>query len=401
MKILYFYQYFTTPKGAWSTRAYEFARRWVEAGDEVTIVTSVYYKSDIQPDSFVTRRLIDGIDVRIINIPISNKQSVLQQSWTFIQYAAVSCWYAITLPADLVLASSGPITIALPGLVARYLRRRRFVFEVRDIWPEGAVQLGLLKNRAVIRVLRWFEHFCYRSSQVTVALSEGMKSWIEDNYGFRRLEVVPNASDNDLAESETRSDFALPNWALGRKVVVYAGALGLMYECDQLIEIATHWQELGISGIELVVIGTGADHQRLAQIAQEENLTALHFLGQQPRHEVFRWLSSSLCVLSLFRRLPFFDTCSPNKLFDAFAAGRPIIQDTQGWMKQLIEREQCGITVPRGDTRAMAEAIVRLAEDPEYCERLAANSRRVGREQFGRGLLAARMRQILHKAATE
>lgn len=395
MRIVYFYQYFTTPKGAWSTRAYEFARRWVAAGDEVTVVTSVYYKSDIRPERFVTVKEIDGITVRVINIGVSNKQSMVQQSWTFLQYAAVSSWYALTLPADVVLASSGPITVALPGLVARYVRRRPFVFEVRDIWPEGAVQLGMLRNRWVISGLRWFERFCYRAATRTVALSDGMRDWIRGHYGFEGLAVVPNASDNELAEVP----FELPEWARGKKFATYAGALGKMYESEQLIEIAEALRDLGGGEVELVVIGTGADHQRLERMARERGLAGIHFLGQRSRHEVFGWLGRSVCVLSLFRRLAFFDTCSPNKLFDAFAVGRPVVQDTQGWMKELLAREGCGITVERGDSRGMAEAILRLARDEEECERMAANARRVGREKFDRGRLAEELRQILHAAA--
>lgn len=399
MKILYFYQYFTTPKGAWSTRAYEFARRWVKAGDEVTIVTSVYYKSDLQPGGFVTRQTIGGIDVRVINVPISNKQSPFRQSWTFLQYAAVSCWFALTLPADVVLASSGPITVALPALMARYLRRKPFVLEVRDLWPEGAIRLGLLRNGLLIRILRWFERFCYRSSAVTVPLSQGARDWIADNHKMSRLEVVPNASDNELADWAAHAPFQRPGWARDQLFAVYAGGMGPTHSCTQLLEIAAHLQAADDCPVELAVIGTGPDFETLARDARERGLSRLRLLGPLPREEVFVWLSHSLCALSVVNSNPFLDMSSPNKLFDAFAVGRPVIQDTQGWMMDLLDREQCGITVPRGDTRAMAEAILALARDPERCERLAANASRVGRELFDRDLLAGRMRQILHDAA--
>ncbi len=398
MKILYFYQYFTTPKGAWSTRAYEFARRWVEAGDEVTVVTSVYYKSDIQPDRFVTRRNIDGINVLILNIPVSNRQSIARQSWTFLQYAAVSSWFALTLPADLVLASSGPITAAIPALAACYLRRKPFAFEVRDLWPEGAIQLGLLRNRLLIGALRRFEWFCYRSARVTIALSEGAREWISRSYGIARLSVITNASDNQLADAARETTFDPPAWARERPFVVYAGAMGPTHSCTQLLDLAAHLESGNGCPVELAVIGTGADFEILDRERQSRGLRRLRLLGQLPRQDVFAWLTRSLCVLSVVNPNPFLDMSSPNKLFDAFAAGRPIVQDTQGWMKDLIEREQCGVTVPRGDTRAMADAIAELAQNPERCKHLAANSRRIGREQFDRGLLAERMRRILHDA---
>lgn len=399
MKIIYFYQYFTTPKGAWSTRAYEFARRWVAAGDEVTVVTSVYYKSDLQPDRFITEREVEGIRVKILNIGVSNKQPLWQQAWTFLQYAAVSTWFALTEKADVILASSGPITVAIPALAARYLRRRPFVFEVRDLWPEGAIQLGLLRNRLLIRVLRALERLCYRSAAVTVALSPGMAEWIRRRYGFSNVEVVTNASDCELAEAAARNGFELPDWARGKKLVLYAGSLGRMYGGDQLVEIASHLDSLGEKELCLAVIGTGSELERLKMEAARRDLENLCFLGQRTREEVFEWARRALCLLSIVRPIKFFDLASPNKLFDALAAGVPLVQDTQGWMKELLEQEQCGITVPRGDTRAMAEAVLRLARDEALRRRMGDNARRLARERFERGLLAARMREILHRAA--
>lgn len=399
MKILYFYQYFTTPKGAWSTRAYEFARRWVAAGDEVTVVTSVYYKSDIQPDRFITEREVEGIRVKILNIGVSNKQPLWQQAWTFLQYAAVSTWFALTEKADVILASSGPITVAIPALAARYVRRRPFVFEVRDLWPEGAIQLGLLRNRLLIRVLRALERLCYRSAAVTVALSPGMAEWIRRRYGFSNVEVVTNASDCELAEAAARNGFELPDWARGKKLVLYAGSLGVAYGTTRLVDIAHTLRQKGCEDLCLVVIGTGADYDRIASLVRELGLDNLHLLGQRPREVVFQWFQHSLCAFYLVTPSDVFDTSSPNKLFDALAAGVPLVQDTQGWMKELLEQEQCGITVPRGDTRAMAEAVLRLARDEALRRRMGDNARRLGRERFERGLLAAKMREILHRAA--
>lgn len=399
MKVLYFYQYFTTPKGSWSTRAYEFARRWAAAGDEVTVVTSVYYKSDLQPEGFVTERVVDGVRVKILNIAVSNQQPLWQQAWTFVQYAVMSAWYALTEKADVILASSGPITVAIPALVARYLRRLPFVFEVRDLWPEGAIQLGLLRNRMLIGLLRALERFCYRSARVVVALSPGMAEWIRQRYGFEHLEVVTNASDCELAERAARDGFELPEWARGKKLVVYAGSLGRMYGCSQLLGIAQECAANGGAEIALVVIGAGAEEARLRSEAEARGIRNIHFLGRQTREMVFAWLDQALCALSVFEGAPVLETSSPNKLFDALAAGVPLVQDTQGWMKELLEREQCGITVPRGDTRAMAEAVVRLANDEALRRRLAENARRLGMERFERGLLAAKMREILHRAA--
>ena len=149
MKILIFYQYFSTPKGSWGTRIYEFAKDWVKEGHEVTVVSSIYTKSDLKAKRLLETQFFDGIQVRVINVRIDNKQSIPKRIYSFIAYAVIASWYAVTLPANIVIASSGPITVGLPGLIAKWIRGRKMVFEARDLWPEGAIELGVIKNTVI------------------------------------------------------------------------------------------------------------------------------------------------------------------------------------------------------------------------------------------------------------
>lgn len=398
MRILYFYQYFTVPEGSYSTRVYEFARRWAKAGDSVTVITSVYDRSGIKPQGMISRFNIEGIDVRMINIRLSNKHGVLFRLFTFLAYALLSCWYALVMPADVVIASSGPLTVGLPGLVARYLRRRPFVFEVRDLWPEGAIQLGILTNKPVIWLARQFERICYRTASRVIALSDGMADWIRQTYGVEHIEVIPNASDNELVDSITDS-VKLPEWAEGKHIAIYAGALGLIDDCEQILDVASIIQKRGITDIEFVIIGSGKERVQLEEKAHGLKLEHVHFLGPMPKEDVMRWLKVATCSLFTVKDVPFLATASPNKVFDSFAARLPVVQATQGWIKELLDREQCGITVPPNDLEAMADAVYGLTRDAQMRERLAANGGRVARELFDRSLLAERMRKILAGAA--
>ncbi len=398
MKILYFYQYFTTPKGSWSTRVYEFARRWVKEGDSVTVVTSVYDKSDLKPTGFISRFDIEGIDVRVINVRLSNKHGVIFRLLTFLAYALVACWYALTKPADVVVASSGPITVGLPGLLARYVRRRPMVFEVRDLWPEGAVQLGVLRNPLMIAAARFFEKRCYRAASRIVALSDGMADWIRKNYGAQNVDVVPNACDNELF-GNPKMNGPLPAWTQGKKLVLYTGTIGLMDDCRQIVAMAERLQVRGETGIEVVLLGDGKERAELEAQAQQAGLKNIHFLGMVTKKEVASWLRRASCALLAFRAVPCMDTVSPNKMFDAFAAGVPVVQATQGWIKNLLDREHCGITVPSGDAEAFAEAVQRVAHDEVLRTMLADNASRVARELFDRDVLAVTMRKALDNAA--
>lgn len=398
MKILYFYQYFTVPEGSYSTRVYEFTRRWVKAGDSVTVITSVYDKSGLKPAGLISRFDVEGVDVRMINIRLSNKHNVLFRLFTFAAYALMACWYALVLPADVVVTSSGPLTVGLPGLVARYVRRRPLVFEVRDLWPEGAIQLGVLRNRAAIRLARWFERRCYHAASRVVALSEGMADWIRQRYDCRHVEVVPNASDNELVDGLEGVATELPPWAEGKQLILYTGTLGLIDDCAQILDVARAIERRGVSDLEFVIIGDGKERAELEEKARSWGLSHVHFLGLMPKESVMRWLGHARCTLFTVKDVPFLSTASPNKVFDSFAAGAPIVQATRGWIKDLLDRERCGITVPTGDPEAMADAVLRLARDGELRAALSANARRVARELFDRSMLAGKMRMILSGA---
>ena len=399
MRCVYFYQYFTTPSGSWSTRVYELARRWVAAGHAVTVVTSVYDKSDLQPSKSSEQHVIEGIDVRVINVGLSNKHGIAVRLWTFFVYAAFASWYALTVPADVVVASSGPITVGIPGLVARWLRRRPLVFEVRDLWPEGAIQLGLLPGRFVQHAAHAFARLCYRQAAAVVALSSGMAEGILREVPGAKVVVVPNACD--VALFGVPADPPAFDWADPNKLVVYAGSTGLMDDCSQIIDAAAELQRRGRGDIQLALLGDGSQRGMLEERVTREGLSSVHFLGLLKKVDVVPWLQHARCALVVFKAVPVLDTGSPNKLFDALAAGTPVVQTTQGWIRELLEAEGCGLTVPPNDASAMADAIQRLVDEPTLRAEMAANARRVAKEQFDRDLLAARMLDALREAAGE
>lgn len=398
MQILYFYQYFTTPKGSYGTRVYENTRRWVEAGHKVTVVTTVYDKSDLRPKGFLPRLNIDGVDVRVVNIRVSNKHGMAFRLLTFVLYSLISCWYALTLKADVVVCSSPPITIAFPGLVARYLRRRKLVFEVRDLWPDLLIEMGALRSPLGIRILRWFEEFCYRSSALIVAVSEGMERLLRER-GFTHVAVVPNAADNRMYEVWQDKPAALPEWTAGRQLVLYTGTMGRANGCRILVEAARYLREWNAEGIALVLLGDGAQRTELMARSHELDLKNIHFPGQVPKQALAGWMRAASAAVLVLQNSPLIGSGSPNKLIDALTAGVPVVQNTTGWIKDMVELEDCGVNVPPGNAEALARAIVAISGDAELRSRLGANARRVAREKFDREQLARKMLLALEGAA--
>jgi len=399
MKILYFYQYFTTPKGSYNPRTYEFTRRWVKAGNQVTVITSLFDRSDLRSTRFVSHLTIEGVKLRVLNIGLSNKHAIPHRLCSFLAYALLACWYALVLPADVVVVSSPPMTVGLPALVSRYLRRRPLVLEIRDLWTQGAVEMGYLTNPLLIKIARIFEKICFRAATKIVALSEGMADWIKNTYGVDNVEVVPNASDNEFFEKQQDKPGALPSWAQERKTLVYAGNMGPGDDCGQILDMAKCLRDdPRARDVEVLLIGDGKQGPSLRERAVKENLPT-RFLGLMPREDLGRFLSNACCAVFATKNLPFYDTCSPNKLFDALAAGIPVVQTTQGWIKNLIESEDCGITVPQNDPLAFAEAVLQVLNAPSLRSRLGKNAKRLAREQFDRELLSAKMWDLVSAAA--
>ncbi len=393
MRILVFYQYFGTPKGGWSTRIYEMSRRWVERGNQVTVVTSPYEKSDISAEKMIERQQVDGIDLIVLNFPDSNRYSFIKRIYNFIAFSLLSIWFALREPADILLASSGPITVGIPVLSARLLRRKKYVFEIRDLWPHGAIVLGVLRNKLLIRLAHWFEKRCYAGAECVVTASPGMAEVVRKTVPEKCVETVTNASDNHLFGKRTGEE--LPSWVGGKPIILHFGSLGLIHNCIQLIEGVKFLERKSRDSFWLLFIGEGAERSFLEAKVREYNLNNVRFLGLMPKEDLIKWVENSVATVLTTLDNPVQNTCSPNKVFDSFAAGIPVIQTTTGWLKELFEKEQCGINVEPNNPESMAKAIERVLEDKEYRDNLAVNAKRVAQEFFDRDRLSDKYLKIL------
>ena len=385
MRILIFYQYFGTPRGSWSTRFYEFARRWVAQGYQVTIVTAPYEKSDIKASKFIDRQTMKGIDLVVINTPDSNRDSILKRALNSILFSVTASWFAITHKADIVIASSGPITIGIPGLVARVFRNKPFIFEIRDLWPGGGIEMGKIKNKLLVKAALFFEKYLYRKANLVVACSEGQKDNIHNRFPAVRCVTIPHGGDLDLFGKKSSNA-----WLAGKeKIFTHTGSLGFIHNCQLILQAAIHIKESGREkDIKIIFIGDGADRKELEAMKRKHGLANVIFLGLKPKLELPEWVQSSRA--SLFTTLDNVtqNTSCPNKIFDSFAAGVPVIQTTTGWIKTLIDKEQCGMNVPPGNALELSRAMLSMADDDAMHQTMANNAQRVAETLFNRDTLA-------------
>ncbi|MHB1323725.1 MAG: glycosyltransferase family 4 protein [Coriobacteriia bacterium] len=403
MRILYIYQFFATPESSLGlTRSYEFARALVDAGHEVTMLTSASNLSDEFRRDFVTRGTVDGIDVRAVRVGYSNYMSHVRRIVSFAAFMLSSVWVALRVPRpDVVVASSTPITVALPGLAVARLKRVPFVFEVQDLWPEAAIQMGAITRRGPIATIaKRLERAAYRTASAVVPVSPGMAAGVvAEGTAPSRIHMIPNFSDLDRFRPGPKDDATLERYGLAGKFVVgYTGALGPSNAVhEQVPEAARVLAQRGRGDIVFVIAGDGKSLPDLQRAT--DGLDNVMLLGRLPKVEVPSLTRTADVLMALFGDKPILATNSPNKFFDALASGRPVIVNQPGWTRELVEESGAGLYVPVGDGAALADAIEALADDPVRTAAMGRAARELAEERFGRDLQAGRMVALLERTA--
>lgn len=403
MRILYIHQFFATRESSLGLiRSYEFARRWVEQGHEVTVITS----SSRLPEEFSAHAFvdgeIDGIRVRSVKIPYSNYMGYARRVWSFSTFMFGATWLAVTAGKhDVVLATSTPLTVGIPGWAASVMRGRPFVFEVRDLWPEAAIQMGAIRRHGLIgTVAKGLERFLYRHASDVIALSPGMAAGVvAEGVAPEHVHMVPNSSDLDLF-SPGRKDSALSKrYRLkGKFVVGYAGAIGPSNDLEGNVpEAARVLLERGRTDIVFLIAGDGKSKPALDEAVKA--LPNVRLVGSLPKSEVPRLTRTADVLMVLFADKPILATNSPNKFFDGLATGKPMIVNSPGWTREIVVENAAGVYFPAGDGVALADAVERLAGDRTALKLMGTNARALAECRFARDILAEQVLEVLKSAA--
>ena len=297
----------------------------------------------------------------------------------------MSMYYALTLKYDVAICSSGPLTIGLPGIVSKKLRKKKLVFEVRDLWPQGSVELGKIKNASLIKFAYWFEKICYQNSDLVIPCSIDMEKSIINRFPNSNTCVIPNASDSSFYVTPHEAPKRYPEFVKDKHIVLYAGSLGLMDDCMQIIEAAKIISE---EPVAIVFAGDGAEKSILEKAVKESKLENVFFTGLLPKTDIIKWFFLSKASLVTFKNLPILSSNSPNKMFDSFAAGVPIIQTTKGWIKTLVDEEKCGINVEPHQPEELAKAILKMVYNQRERDQMADNALRLAKTVFNRDELS-------------
>lgn len=395
MKILYFHQHFTTPQAGGGTRSYEFAKRLIQRGHRVTIICGAIRKFDLNPTEkkHINRGEIDGIDVIQIDAPYSNRDGLAKRTQTFLKFAFAGIRIALKEDYDLLFATSTPLTAGIPGIFMKWFKKdkKKFVFEVRDLWPELPKALGM-KNPFLLRGMSILEKLSYRKADACIGLSPGICEGIAKRAQFgKKITMIPNGADIDLFYKGDRVNLQLSGIKPTDVVAIFTGAHGIANGLDAVLNAAAVLKEKNREDIILAFIGDGKLKTELVARAKKENLTNCRFYDPVPKTELTKIMASADIGLMILKNVPaFYYGTSPNKFFDYIAAGLPILNNYTGWLADMIQENNCGEVIPPDNPEAFADALIGLADNPERRAQMGKNGRQLAEKEFSRDDLAGK-----------
>lgn len=383
MKILFIHQYFKVPSEPGGTRSYWIAKRLVQAGHSVIMVTS---SNNIERN---TVKLIDGIVVIYLKVRYEQSMSIWNRFASFFTFMIRSTLVSLnTRDIDLVIGTSTPLSIGFPCLILRMIKRVPYIFEVRDLWPEVPIQMGAIKNRFLKSGLKQFEKTIYKNAAHIIALSPGMADGIKSaGVSDSKITVIPNMAKIDEFMPKEKNIKMIEDLGLRKDSfkVIHFGAIGIANNPDFIINSAKLLKDN--AKIEFIFIGGGSLEDKLKKECITLNLCNVHFLGNFPMKDTSEIVNLSDVSIISFQDIPILYTNSPNKFFDSLSAGKPVIVNSNGWTKDIVEKYKCGTYVNPSNPSELAKTLMSWINSPTLVRQMGINARLLAESEYDKSIL--------------
>jgi glycosyltransferase involved in cell wall biosynthesis len=389
MRIIYIHQYFKTPEEGGAVRSYHLAKGLVDAGFEVELITGGNQK-------YYDQRRIDGIKVHYLPVGYDQKFGFLKRVSSFLSFVKQTKKLLPKLVRpDILYISSTPLTTGLIGLWAKRKLAVPYIFEVRDLWPEAPIQVGAIRNPLLKKYLISLEARIYRNALSLVALSPGIAEHLRKVAPDRVVSLIPNFSDLDCFFPQEKNENLLRKYGLNLSLTIaYTGALGQVNAVEELLVLAEaaknrqkNWQFL--------IIGSGSHEQKLKDLAVQKMLKNVRFISFGSKEKVNEVLGLADLAWISFAHLPVLKTNSPNKFFDALAAGKAILVNHKGWVYQLVKQYGLGVSCLPGKMETAFIELERLESDPKALHQMQQNSRRLAEKYFSKEHAVTRLKEVI------
>jgi len=372
MVILYLHQYFRKPEEAGSHRSWYIAEALCKAGHHVHIIT--------QGESNFSEEIYPNLWVHYV----ANRYNQSMGFWKRVFSFALFVWKAVrkaqTISFEKIYATSTPLSIGLVALWLKKKYKKNYIFEVRDLWPQVPVELGILKNPILKKLSYLLERKIYQNAEKIVALSPAMQSYIQKIVPEKEVLCVPNMSDCSQFEPQERKLNDTFRF-------LYAGSIGFANGLERIIA----WAEK-CPWAEFWIIGEGAKLDFIKNLVQKRQIQSVRFLPKQPKNQLKNLFAEADAVLISFADYKILETCSPNKFFDGLAAGKICITNTAGWIKDLIEENKCGFYADTAEE--FAETLKIITQNLQIQKEMQANARKLAETQFDKNRLCQKIVEL-------
>ncbi|MBC1371536.1 glycosyltransferase family 4 protein [Listeria booriae] len=387
MKILYIHQHYQQNKGG--TRSYELSKHFINQGAEVTMITG-------QGDSGQTK---EGIQIKTTATKYEQKMSKNRRILAFLHFLCVSLWLGLREKnVDIIYATSTPLTVGIIGLVLSKIKRKPFIFEVRDVWPDIPIALGYIQNKYIIKYVQRLERKIYKHAAHIVVLSSGMKAnLIQKGVPEEKVTIAENLANTNLVNQIIPEKPLLPFNPANTFTVVHPGTMGPVNGLEYLIEAAEHLQDRNIT---FLLIGEGSEKNKLQQEIKTRNLTNVHILSELPKADIINIMQHCDLGAMNVKDVPILWDNSANKFFDFLAVGLPIILNYPGWQKTLIQEYGAGKGFYYKDIEAYCAYITYLANDAKALAKAKKASSKLSK-QFDTDKIATKIWNIIITSTNE
>jgi glycosyltransferase involved in cell wall biosynthesis len=406
MHILYIHQYFTTNEGSGGTRSYDVSRHLVDMGHQVTVICGASSSSGLKPVArFRPWRVqwVDGIKVIGCNVPYSNYMCVPERLWSFFGFALLAIMAALLQQRiDIVFATSTPLTVTIPGILASKLKRKPYVFEVRDLWPEDLVAAGRMQENGFgHRVQSIMERASYAVADRVLLVSQGFHDrLLERGYPRDLLKTIPLGAAGELFKDVQADRSYLQEHGLAEKTIaIYTGAHGNANGLYQVLEAAE--KLLDRPDIAVVLLGDGKEKPNLLAEVEKRNLKNVYMLAPVPKAQVPGILAGCHIGLMILKQIARPRWVTPNKLFDYMFSGMPVLVNFAGTTSALVEAEGCGFACKPGCADDLADKIRCYTDNPDKRKAVGIRARDVAWTRFERRMIARDLAEDFTALASE
>jgi glycosyltransferase involved in cell wall biosynthesis len=389
MKILYLHQYFLTPEQGGAIRSYHLAKALVDAGHEVEMITSHNHKA-------YHFEVVEGIKVHYLPVYYEHNLKFFGRLASFLKFMYRAYEKATEIEeVDLCYATSTPLTIGIIALWLKRLHRIDFYFEVRDLWPEAPIQMGVINNYFVKKYLYNLERRIYKRAEKIIALSPGIVEGIKAKAPKKEVHLIPNFSDCVFFHPEEKTNRLEDKFNVKDKFVIsYFGALGKSNHLDYLIDAAIELSKNKAEHVHFIIAGKGSELHSIKERVKQYELHNVSFVGYINKDSLHEMLNVTDAIYISFANKPILETNSPNKFFDGLAAGKVCITNTKGWMKMLIEKNECGFYYNPEKPELFLDKIMPYTKDEKFLRASQKKARSLAEREFSKDIMVEKFLQL-------